>query len=326
MVKILVAIAGSALAACGSFEDPAIVIDLRPIAIAAFPPEQVLPVDPDNPTNVRFRDVTICTTAADPQRRPLAWRLMVCPPTRDLRCTDLEAPFLVVEPPVTNEPPLEVSQSLCTLIPAGPTLTAIIRRTIEDDSLSGFGGVDINVSVRAVPIGGDEADAVYAAKAVRFSPQIPADRVANHNPVITEVAAQIDRGAGLEPAIVMPTGGCFAPEFGLQIPESGSVKLAPRALDGSEEMYVVPTFEGGSRTFIENLRYQWLATAGSWSRDATGGPRDPAGNPAAVSSVWHPPALRPGQAARLVDMWMIQRDERGGASWISGCLVVVPDA
>jgi hypothetical protein len=38
---------------------------------------------------------------------------------------------------------------------------------------------------------------------------------------------------------------------------------------------VVPTFEGGSRTFTENLRYQWLATAGSWSRAETGGPRDP---------------------------------------------------
>ena len=102
------------------------------------------------------------------------------------------------------------------------------------------------------------------------------------------------------------------------------MKLAPRPLDGSEETYVIPTFEGGARTFTENLRYQWLSTGGNWSRYETGGPRDNAGNPAAVSTEWRPPQLDAGEEVRLIDLWIVQRDERGGASFVESCIAVVP--
>lgn len=318
------ALAALVLAACGSFEDPAIIIDLRPLAVVAEPPEQVVDVDPANPLAVQFEDVRVCALVADPQRRELAWTMMVCPPQRDLRCTNLDEPFLVLTPEVPSGPPPDIGQEVCATIPAGPTLTAIVRSTIEHDSLQGFGGVDINLAVRAVPVGGRDDEAVAMGKGIRFSVRLPAERVANTNPVMTELAGQIDRGNGLEEPLVVPTGACRDPQFGLQIPSGASIKLAPRPLEGSAETYVVPTFEGGSRTFTENLRYQWLSTAGSWSRAETGGPRDPAGNPPVLSSEWDAPTLRDGESSRLVDIWVIQRDERGGTSWLTACLVVVP--
>jgi hypothetical protein len=319
------AAAALALAACGTFEDPAIVIDLRALAVTAEPPEQVVPIDPDNPFDITFAPFEISALVADPFHRTLAWRLMACPPQPDLRCTDLTAPFIVVDQFVVENTDV-VGQIARATVPGGPALTAIVRETIERDSLQGFGGVDINVSIRAAPVGAPESEAVYAGKAVRFSAQIPAERVANRNPDIAEILVQVDRGDGLGfgEAQRLESGACRDRLFALEVPSGGQVKLAPRPVDGSNETYVVPTFEGGTRVFTENLRYQWLATAGSWSRDETGGPRDLAGNPASISTEWRSPRLFDDESFRLVDMWVVQRDERGGNSVTQACFVAVP--
>jgi hypothetical protein len=162
---------------------------------------------------------------------------------------------------------------------------------------------------------------------VRFSPRLPAERVANTNPILTEVAAQIDRGNGVEEPIALPSRRVHdgrssrAPK----VPAAPSSSSRRVPLDGSFETYVVPTFEGGSRTFTENLRYQWLATAGSWTsprrdrRPARSG-RQPAGDLEHVVGA----RRAPDGVARLVDLWVIQRDERGGASWLPVCAVVEP--
>lgn len=311
-------------AACGSFEDPSIILNLRPIAVVVDPPEQVVDVDPENPLAVEFEDVELCALVADPLRRELAWSMVACPPQRDLRCTTLDEPFLVLEPRVTVGADAGVSQEACATLPAGPQLTAIIRSTIENDSLGGFGGVDINVSVRAVPVGEPDDEAIYAGKAVRFSVRLPAERVANQNPIMTELAAQLDRGNGLEEPIALSSGGCRPGGDALVITDTVRLKLSPRPLADAAETYVVPTFEGGSRTFTENLRYQWLATGGSFSRGETGGPRDAAGNPATISTEWRPAKLTDGETGRNLDLWVVQRDERGGTSWLATCIRVVP--
>jgi hypothetical protein len=43
-----------------------------------------------------------------------------------------------------------------------------------------------------------------------------------------------------------------------------------------------------------------------------------------ISTEWSPAQLADGQTAALVDLWVIQRDERGGASWLPVCAVVEP--
>jgi hypothetical protein len=49
-------VAGLGLVGCGSFEDPAIVLDLRVLAMRAEPPEQLFPVDPAQPGGQPARD------------------------------------------------------------------------------------------------------------------------------------------------------------------------------------------------------------------------------------------------------------------------------
>jgi len=313
---------GVALAGCGSFEDGAIVIDLRAIAMVATPPEQVFAIDPANPTAITPDEVQVCGLVADPEHRDLEWRMIACPLQRDLRCTDLEAPFVVVDAVEERNDLGLVGQLGCATIPGGGPLTDIVRYTLENDALQGFGGVDINVSLRVAPVGATDDEAVFAGKSVRFSAKLPAERVANRNPVISEILVQVDRGQGFDEPLTLGTGGCLGPSGRLAVSPGDVVKFAPRAVDGSVESYVVPTFEGGSRTFTETLSYQWLATAGSWSRDRTGGPRDNAGNPAAVSTEWRAPDVPDGADVRLVDLWVLQHDERGGADFVESCIVV----
>lgn len=317
-------VAVGVLAGCGSFEDPAIVIDLRAIAMTASPPEQVVAIDPANPLAVSFDAVEVCGLVADPEHRALEWRMIACPPSRELRCTDLAAPYLVADEVRVQSDPRAVGQVVCATIPGGAPLAAMVRYAIEHDALQGFGGVDLNVSLRVGPVGASDDEAVFAGKAMRFSAQLPAERVANTNPGIGEIVLQVDRGAGYEDPVTLRTGACLDPDDRLEVAAGDLVKFAPRPLDGSEETYLVPTFEGGARQFTETLRYQWLATAGSWSRDQTGGPRDSAGNPPAISTEWRAPGLAAGEALRLVDLWVVQRDERGGAAFVEACLVVRP--
>lgn len=308
---------------CGSFEDPTIVIDLRTLAAVAEPPEQVFEIDPANPTAIEFADVRVCALAADPERRALAWEMTLCPPERDLRCDDPDAPRLAVPVEASAATVDEVSQVACGVVPAGPALAAVVRWTLENDSLQGFGGVDVNLLVRAVPRGAGEEEAVYLGKQVRFSAKVPAERVANQNPALDGLEAQLDRGAGLEAPIALPRGGCTAGGPRTTVPVGAELTLTPQPAEGARETYVVPTFEGGSRTFTENLRFQWLATGGSFSRGDTGGPRDGAGNPAVIDTVWRTGQLDDGETARATDLWVVQRDERGGATWWTTCVEVV---
>ncbi|MEZ4401095.1 MAG: hypothetical protein R3B06_13810 [Kofleriaceae bacterium] len=317
------ALVALAAMACGTFEDPAIVLDLRAIAVVAEPPEQVFEIDPANPTLPTLGDVTVCAAVADPLERQLTFEVTVCPPTRDLRCDPTLTQLALA--PVTTIARGEVTQVACAVVPGEPALPAVVRQTIERDALQGFGGVDVNLALRVVPVGGGEVDAIYAAKGLRFSAKLPAERVANRNPEFRDLTGQITRPGGVvDVPIELPRGGCAVGGATTLVPSGATVKLAPHAVDGAAETYVVPTFEGGARTFTENLRFQWLATAGSYSRGDTGGPRDSAGNPAVVTTEWTAPTVEADAPPRPVDLWVVMRDERGGANWLSTCLTVEP--
>lgn len=310
-----------AAAACGSFEDPSIILDLRAIAAVASPPEQVVDVDPMNPTAVSLAPFSLCAVVADPPRRQFTWSMTVCPPKRDGRCDEPNAPTVAAtDLKIFAED--TVQTRACATVPGGVALVPVLRQTIEDDSLGGFGGVDLNASIRVAPVGADESEAIYLAKALRVSVRLPAERVANRNPAVSAVEVQLDQGAGLEAPFSLTFGPCTAGFVGNRVPPGATIKLTPQPTPDSLEDYVVPTFEGGSRSFTENLRYQWLATGGDWSRGDTGGPRDPAGNPAVISTQWTAPELDAGETRRDIDAWLVQRDERGGASWVSMCFAV----
>src|SRR5262249_22915272 len=98
--------------------------------------------------------------------------------------------------------------------------------------------------------------------------------------------------------------------------------LTPVETNGARETYVIPTLDGGSEMFTESLTYQWVATAGKFSTGTTGGPRDPFGNPAPLSTRWTAPKGVTGRTE--ISMWVVQRDERFGVAWYERCIVVEP--
>jgi hypothetical protein len=311
------------LAGCGSFENPSIVIDLRIVGMQAEPPEQVAPVDPMNPLGTMFEDARVCAIVADPgAARRLRWEMTACAPNGDHRCNDPERPSLVMGGGVIDDPDTSATaQVMCATLPAGPELLAILRDAIEHDSLSGFGGVDLQVVIRVTPEGAGASQAIYGAKAVRYSPELPAGRVANTNPTLTQI--DVDRGDGGAP-VPLVLARCVEQTAPLALGATETIHFMPIEPDGVREDYVVPTFEGGSRMFTENLRYEWLAGAGDWTRGGTGGPRDGAGNQPPLDTAWESPAAEDLAGPTDVPLWIIQRDERGGAQWFEGCVRVTP--
>lgn len=312
------------------FEDPEVVIDLRILGMRADLPEIVTPVDPDDPTDfdlASIPDVEVCAMVADPaEQRGLEFAFEMCPSTGSGRCVPNEdnddAELVVVDlgGGAIDDPESETPGSMCATIPANGDLVAVLMESVRADDLAGFGGVAVQVSLRVGP-GGD--DDVYGYKRVRYSPQIPDERVANTNPTLEGITAAREptgqRGLDFE----LPLGRCGEIEPFLVAPRE-RITMLPREPDGVREDYVVPTFDGGQRSYTENLTYQWHASAGDWSRFETGGTLDVAGNVPPLDSRWRAPSADEIGDGLDVRMWFVQRDERGGQAWFESCARVVP--
>jgi len=324
------ALALLAAAGCGTFEDPAIVLDLRVLDMVADPPEQLVPYDPDTPPrpqDVHLAPIRICGLVADPaEDRRLLWSMYVCGNDDDLRCRTGGATFRAGAGRIDDPDAADAPQSMCAVItpsdPPGPDdpLVAVITEAIRADPLAGFGGVDVTVGLRVVPIPGSEEDAVYAAKRIRFAPQVPVERTPNQNPSLERIDASIGDAAPTP----LPLGRCRDQAAPIEMHVGDELHLEPVEPPGAREEYVVPTFDGGSRMFTENLRYQWLAGAGSWQRADTGGQRDPFGNDPPLDTRYRTPPAKDVTGPVDVPLWILQRDERLGGAWYESCVRVLP--
>jgi hypothetical protein len=297
-------------AGCGSFEDPTIVIDLRVLAMQADHPELVLDFDPEDPIAVvpqlEANPITVSALVADPgASRRLAWDMIACPPTNDLRC-DPADPSTAVGNGVVADPETAVD------LPRGSFVVGldVLQASVRADSLAGFGGVAFQVQLRVWPEGGNpDIDAVVASKRLVIAPRVPAERVANQNPTLAALLVDEDTNRPMTPGRCEDAGAVR-----LEVDPEEEVVLLPVEPEGVRETYVLPTFDGGVRTITENLRYSWLATAGGWSTGSTGGPIDAFGNVPALDSTWTAP-----KDAGDVRLWLVQRDERGGLAWSEYC-------
>jgi hypothetical protein len=312
-----------ALAGCGSFEDPTIVIDLRALAMTAEPPEQVVPFDPanppDDPEEAGLVDAEVCALIADPgASRRLRWEMTLCAPADDLRCDDdPEHPQVPMGDGVLDDPEEAADpQVACATLAADPALLLVIEDAIAIDSLAGFGGIDVMVQLEVSPEDG-AAPPIFAAKRVRYAPLLPPDRVANTNPTLEQISILVEGG---EPNR-LPLGRCGDQPEPIRVAPGEQLELEPLEPEGVREDYVVPTFDGGSRSFTESLTYQWLAGDGEWSRSSTGGPRDLSGMYPPLSTKWRAPEVTEPTDVRL---WLVQRDERLGAAWFEACARVTP--
>jgi hypothetical protein len=147
----------------------------------------------------------------------------------------------------------------------------------------------------------------YAAKHLRVFGAYPPGRQPNRNPRIDSIDATA-AGANLE--------------LGSSRVISGeAVTLYPNESPGAREVYIAPTLDGGWTTLTETLTYQWLATGGSFSDKVTGGGHDLLGNQSLLGTEWRAPRVN---EPTPVQLWVVQRDERYGASVYGASVVVAP--
>ncbi len=287
------------LAACNTgFQNQSIVVDLRVLAVRSDPAEVVVDVDPADLANVQLPDVTFTALVADPQGPvTLAYTWTACPVTDTLRCDDPSAPNLRFADATSDD--------LDGKPPTGKlTVTVdLLRAALAADTFLGLGGVPVQVELVIRPAGAPDDEAVFASKKIVYAPRIPPGRLPNQNPTIAELTADsvpFDAGSTLSVAV------------------GQKVTFEPVEPDGARETYAVPTLDGGERVFTESLRYSWLATGGSFSDEHTGGPVDLFGNHPLLRTKW----TAAGLTGTVVDLWVVQRDERGGTYWTKRSIMV----
>jgi hypothetical protein len=313
------------LAACGSFEDPDIVLDFRVLALSASVPEQIIDLDINNPAPPaelleQMVPTDICVLLSDRIfDRRLRWSMTLCNLNNDERCTGpqgLIGSGVWEDPELTDDPP-----RMCATVPVDGNLLAVLLDYLEGDQLRGLGGIYYGVSLA---VGGEETDPaedLYAAKSLRVQPRIPPELQANNNPTLlgVDIRPSVD-----ELFMTLPLERCIDQVAPITVAPGQRVRFAPIEPEGAREVYVTPTIDGGSRTFTESLTYQWLATAGNFSSGRTGGVRDAFGNPPPLFTDWTAPAAKDLTGPTNVSFWFIQRDERLGLTWYESCLTVVP--
>jgi hypothetical protein len=313
------------VAACGSFQSPDVVVDIRVLAMAADKPDQVVTVDLANPSPAallgQLQPATVCALVADPgNMRRLAWSMTLCPFTSNERCNTDDTNEVIGsgfedDPDVTTPEP-----SMCATVQPDAALLSVVQDELDSDDFHGLDGLDYMVSLRVGGEGGDPALDLFAAKALQVSPDDPVGRTPNQNPSIEHMDEIVNDG---EP-VVMALGRCVDQAAPLVVNAGDTVELTPIVGSGAAETYTVPTIDGKVATFTESLTYQWTATYGSFDNDFTGGPRDEAGNVAPILTDWVAPDDTEISAATDVTIWMVQRDERLGVQWYEMCVRVMP--
>ncbi len=327
IVRLLsLALSACTLIACGDFDDPTIVYDLRVLGAIAEPPEILVPADPSALDPTMLPEVEVCVLVADPgDSRDLSYAMKACPPTDRGRCDGAGTPSILLGDGSISDPEeASTPQQMCATLGPSPALVEILESSVSLDSLSGFGAIDIQIEISIWPAGDNVDEAIYATKKMRFGTQLPAERVANTNPALESIlvsrAPTGVRGLDFE----LPLGRCGDVATPIVAPGE-TLGLLPVEAMGSREDYVVPTFDGGSRDFTEILRYSFFATEGKWSKGESGGGRDISGKLPTLNTSWTAPR-KPEVVGEGIDvsLFIIQRDERGGQSWAQSCVRVVP--
>ena len=310
---------------CGKFQDPQIVIDLRALSMVAEPPEQLIPYTPSmppNPADIHLVPIQICALIADPgAQRMLDYEMDACPPTNDDRCDPARPIALVGGGTIDDPEDAATPQPACATLDPGLDLLDVVKQSAILDPQHGFSEIDIMVALRVNARGASADQAIYAAKGVRFGEELPAGRTPNHNPTLTEIdwtRSDLSTGA-------LALGRCHDQAQPIDVAPGEELKLAPIEPADARETYVVPTFDGGSAQFTENLSYDWFSGAGKWKSGSSGGPIDGFGNQPPLDDTWTAPTDPKVIGTGLdVPIYVVQRDERLGQAWYESCAHVHP--
>ncbi len=325
---------GLAGTGCATFEDPTIVLDLRVVAMTAEPPEQVLDLDlsgrePPAPGALleQLAPTRVCAYVADPgMTRELRWSMTACLPTDDLRCDPARPQVFLAEGRLGDPELVPDGGRACSLIeydvdPAG--WIALLTSAIQGDPTRGLGGLDFAIELRIGDAGAPPAQDVFGVKQARISARLPTTKVANHNPSISDLQLSVRQSRDSAPKRRCPERD---PQDQFVVRSGDVVTLFPvepgQGVDEpAREEFTVPTLDGSFETFTETLSYQWLAGAGAFQDPITGGQPDIFGNETLLGTDWTAPRV---PAMTDVPIWLIQRDERFGASVTETCIRVMP--
>jgi hypothetical protein len=336
--------------ACGTFEEPSIVLDLRVLAmrtdIGSSTPskaDQVVDVDLTEepqvgPLLAQLQQTNVTAWVADPgKERELSYTMTLCLFDDEGRC-DRALPHVEFGSGVVGDPETSsgAQHPYAVLLPTdsqtGNTMVAMLLREIQRNPVNALGGVDLMIELKVGGIDEPRENDIVAAKKLKISPRIPIERAANANPSITGIETAVN---GLSAVSGFPSSGgqnvrCGDPAYrDLQLSQKATVRsgdavtLFPNESQDTREDYAVPGLDGNTIFLEETLSYQWLATYGGWSDETTGGGHDVLGNQSLLGSDWTAPNIGNRQFLD-VSIWMIQRDERFGVTPLETCLTVVP--
>jgi hypothetical protein len=332
------------LAGCKEFDDPSTVKDLRLLAVAAQPSEVILDGTGDVP-ELSFRTLLVDPAGGG---RAVSYGLRAC--ANDPRAPN--APGSGAE--ASGNYPAggarsTVGSALCP--PDGPTswtlpapaadasftvrfTAAQLTAAFAADVFLGptgqpHGGRDLGlpISLELTATAGPES--VSAIKRVIFWERpLGADQRPNQNPIIAEVRGYADR----DPVTLLPTGPTVALDPDAPQPVVVGQPIWIEPVGAQAEPYLTTVLDRQSDQAVvhevpaETLHYQFYATLGKFVPNETAselpfgvqrGARVP------VEARYQPPALAAlpvdpasGQRAALVVIWIVVRDERGGASWV----------
>ena len=319
------------VAACGNFQDPDIVLDLRIESMVAEPANQIVDITAQSqPADVLSQLVptTVCALTSDPSfDGGLTWTMTLCNSATDDRCADktngsnVSPAFVIGSGTIADPDTTSPEPQLCGTIQPDSDFADVLVNSIQTDPLMGLGGVNYSIVLEVGDVGVDASQDQFAEKELQVIPRIPANVTQNHNPTISGMTAAVDGGDPVALPLVrcadlVPTG-----TTPLTITSEDVVRFLPIEPDGIHETYVVPTVDGGSQTFTEAISYQWNAGGGSFSNDLTGGPVDLFGNTPPLYTDWTPDEV---SDVTDVPLFVIQRDDRLGEAWFEACIRVTP--
>ena len=351
-VAVLVELGG-----CGTFDDPSTVKDLRVLAVAAEPSEVILDVtDAASAAAASIPPLTLTPLVVDPAARPVSVTVSACAndpsaPTSPNAVTDPTgypaggirttvgsalcdgAPTAI---PLATGIDLAASPSIDVALDPAWVAAAFARDVFAGADGVPHGGFDLGMPVvfqLTASAGGDTVRAIK--RAIFWTHAVRDDQRANTTPVIPGVRMYARRDEttaeplpdavqALEagtPADVTPDGVWIDP-----------VAASDPSTTALAESYVTTTLDRvtgqlGTIDVKETLTYSFYASAGTFSPLQTRSEPPPGVVPRGrvhIESKYHPPkdmtSQPPGAAATApldVTIWIVVRDERGGASWVT---------
>jgi hypothetical protein len=340
------------------FDDPTTVKDLRLLAAPADTPEVVVDLPTLTLTNVTrpedlaallaevtsklpamFPPITITPLVLDPhgEGRPVHFRAVTCNNASATGPDQSRGPGLIMpagrirdtidRDPCPEDSPLLVETDADPqgdgTVPFSATLVVTreqLALALAGDPLGAVYGLPITIQITASA----GSESAVARKRVVFVQRLLPTQTPNRNPVVTGMTLRTDDD---DPGV----------RFNLQdpmsdppaVPLGGQVSIEPDR--GEAESY--PTMVSDRRTgalsltfATEALRYAFFASAGTFVPATTNTEpptiRNPPRHP--LASRYHAPTTLPPDGNDVVSIWVVNRDERAGASFVRVAVRLVP--